>query len=125
MTGDAPNPNPVLVGSCAYCGKTMNEAYMPAPSRKAVRFVVQTPRIRIIVMSISGWRLRISTTTQAAQTSSPKPSSDTVRVDVQPQLVVSVTASSTDVIPTLISAAASQLIRPGTRTGDSGMNRQV
>ena len=32
----------------------MNEAYMPAPSRKAVRLVVHTPRIRIIVMSISG-----------------------------------------------------------------------
>ena len=41
---------------------------MPAPSRNAVRFVVQTPRIRIIVMSISGDALRTSTATHAQQT---------------------------------------------------------
>ena len=64
-TTEAPNPKPVLLGSCANCGKTMNDAYMPAPSRNAARLVVHTPRIRIIVMSISGLRLRISTAIQA------------------------------------------------------------
>ena len=41
---------------------------MPAPSRNAVRFVVHTPRIRIIVMSIRGDALRSSTATHAQQT---------------------------------------------------------
>ena len=35
ITTDAPKPNPVLLGSWANCGKTMNDAYRPAPSRKA------------------------------------------------------------------------------------------
>jgi hypothetical protein len=40
-------------------------------------------------------------------------------------VVVSLTAISTVESPTVISAAASQLMRPGTRIGDSGMKRQV
>jgi 2-polyprenyl-3-methyl-5-hydroxy-6-metoxy-1,4-benzoquinol methylase len=43
----------------------------------------------------------------------------------QPHVVVSLIAISTIEMPRVISAAASQLMRPGTRTGDSGMNRQV
>ena len=65
-TTDAPKPKPVLFGSCANCGKMMNDAYIPAPSRNAARFVVHTPRMRIIVMSISGLRLRTSTAIQIA-----------------------------------------------------------
>ena len=42
-----------------------------------------------------------------------------------PMSVVSLTASSTVEMPIVIRAAASQLMRPATRTGDSGMNRQV
>ena len=38
----------------------------------------------------------------------------------QPQVVVSLIASSTVEMPIVISAAASQLMRPGTRIGDSG-----
>ena len=98
---------------------------MPAPSRNAVRFVVQTPRIRIIVMSISGSALRASTAIQPQQTSRPAPSRPSVLGEPQPQLVVSLIASSTAVMPVLISTAAVQLIRPGTRTGDSGTNRHV
>ena len=103
----------------------MKEAYIPAPSRKAVRLVVQTARIRIIPMSIRGSRLRISTTTHAAQSSRPAPISPIVRVEPQPQVVASLIASSTAVIPVDMSSAASQFTRPGTRTGDSGTNRQV
>ncbi len=40
-------------------------------------------------------------------------------------MVVSLIASSTSEMPIVISAPASQLIRPGTRTGDSGMKRHV
>ena len=32
----------------------MNDEYSPPPIRNAARFVVHTPRIRIIVMSTSG-----------------------------------------------------------------------
>ena len=103
----------------------MKAEYMPAPSRNAVRFAVQTPRIRIIVMSISGSFALTSTTTQAAQTASPAASRPIVRGEPQPQVVVSLIAIRTVEIPIVISAAASQLMRPGTRTGDSGMNRQV
>src|SRR5579885_1934812 len=103
----------------------MKDAYMPAPSRNAVRLVVQTPRIRIIAMSISGSRLRVSTQIHAPQTRKPPASSPSVRADPQPQLVVSVTASRTAVIPTLIRIEAVQLTRPGTRTGDSGTNHHV
>src|SRR5947207_13711389 len=77
-TADAPNPNPVLLGSCANCGKTTNDEYSPAPSRNAATLVVQTPRIRIIAMSTSGSRLRTSTATQAAQTSNPNANSPMV-----------------------------------------------
>src|ERR1700722_11753074 len=125
ITGEAPNPNPVLRGSWAYCGKTMNVAYMPAPSRNAARLVVATRRIRIIAMSINGSRLRFSTTIHSAQTARPAASRPIVRADPQPQPVVSVTAISVRVIPILISSAAGQLTLPLVRTGDSGTNSQV
>ena len=104
----------------------MNEAYIPAPSRNALRFVVHTPRIRIIVMSIRGWELRTSTAIQLTETATPARIRPSVLGDPQPHVVVSLIASSTVEMPTVvISAAASQLIRPGARTGDSGMNLQV
>ena len=125
MTTEAPKPNPVEVGSCANCGRIRNEAYIPAPSRNATRFVVQTPRIRIIAMSINGSRECSSTITQAAVIASPSASRAIVLADNHPQLVVSEIAISTQLKPAVISAAASQLTLPGRRTGDSGTNRQV
>src|ERR1700749_2612098 len=116
-TTDAPKPKPVLLGSCANCGSTMNDEYIPAPSRKAARFVVQTPRMRIIVMSISGFELRTSTGTHSTVTAMPTASSASVLAEPQPQLVVSEMASSTIEMPIVISAAASPLILPGLRTG--------
>ena len=98
---------------------------MPAPSRNAATFVVHTPRMRIIVISISGSRLRISTMTQARQISAPTPIRAIVFGNPQPHVIVSLTAIRITDMPTLINAAASQLTRPGTRTGDSGTNRQV
>ena len=124
-TTEAPKPKPVLVGSCANCGKTRNDAYIPAPSRNATRLVVQTPRMRIIAMSISGSSLWTSTHTQAAQPSSPIARSPRVLGEPQPQVIVSEIAIRTQMNPPDISAAASQLTRPGTLTGDSGMNLQV
>src|SRR5271155_5229628 len=109
-TTEAPNPKPVLLGSWANWGNTMNEAYMPAPSRNAARLVVHTPRMRIIVMSISGFSLRTSTAIQTADTANPASSSPSVLDDPHPQVVVSEIASSTIEMPAVISAAASQLM---------------
>jgi hypothetical protein len=120
-TTEAPKPKPVYLGSWAMSGNTMNEQYMPAPSRNAARFVVHTPRIRIIVMSISGWRLRTSTSTHRPQTAIPAASSPSVFGEPQPQTVVCAIATSTMQSPRLISAAATQLTVPGARIGDSGM----
>ena len=98
---------------------------MPAPRRNAVRLVVHTPRIRIMVMSISGSRLRVSTATQPRHTITPAASRPSVRGEPQPHVVVSPIATRTPEIPRLISATAGQLMRPRTRTGDSGTKRQV
>ncbi len=76
-------------------------------------------------MSIRGSALRASTTTQAAQIARPAPSRPSVRAEPQPQTVVSLIATSASDMPALINTAAGQLIRPGTRTGDSGTKRQV
>ena len=86
---------------------------------------VQTPRTRIIAMSISGLRLRTSTTIHTAQTARPAASRASVRRLVHPHTVVWAIARSTPDMPVVISAAAAQLTRPGVRTRDSGMYRQV
>jgi hypothetical protein len=104
---------------------TMNDAYIPAPSRNADALVVHTPRIRIIVMSTSGLRLRTSTAIQATETVTPTAIRPSVLPDPQPHVVVSEIAINTIDMPAVISAAASQLTRPGSFTGDSGMKRQV
>jgi hypothetical protein len=122
---DAPKPNPVLAGSCANCGMTMNDAYIPPPRRNATRFVVHTPRMRIIDMSISGSRLRTSTATHAVHTARPMAKSTIVFVPPQPQTDVWAIAIRMQQIPVLINAAASQFTWPGERTGDSGMKRHV
>ncbi len=98
----------------------MNDEYIPAPSRNATRFVVQTPRIRISDISTSGSRLWTSTQIQAAITTAPAASSAIVLVPPQPQTVVCAIAISTQHIPRLINAAASQFTWPGDLIGDSG-----
>src|SRR5437879_946070 len=124
-TTEAPKPKPVLFGSWANWGNTMNDEYMPAPSRNAARFVVHTPRMRIIAMSMSGVRLRTSTAIHRIETTAPRRMRPSVLADPQPEVVVWLIASSTVEIPAVIRPAASQLTRPDTRTGDSGMNLHV
>ena len=55
----------------------------------------------------------------------PTASRPSVLGEPHPHVVVIEIAMSTHQKPAVISAAASQLTRPGTRTGDSGTNRQV
>src|SRR3954466_7903384 len=57
---EAPNPNPVDSGNSTNCGTSTNDENMPKPNRSAARFVVQTPRSRIICMSTTGELLRSS-----------------------------------------------------------------
>ncbi len=76
--------------------------------------------MRIIAMSMSGSRLRTSTTIHTTQTRRPAASRTRVFVEPHPQVVVSLIAIRTRLTPTLINPAATQLMRPGTRTGDSG-----
>src|SRR3954464_8038363 len=103
----------------------MNDAYMPAPSRNAARFAVHTARTRISFMSISGFELRTSTATHATQKSAPIAIQKIVLLEPHPHIDVLLTAISTTLMPMLMSPAASQLILPGTRTGDSGTKRHV
>ena len=116
----APNPNPVLFGSCTSCGTRMNDEYMPTPSRTATRFVVHTPFSRIIRMSTSGSSARSSAGIHSSTSKAPSASSASVRPDVQPQVLPSLIASSTPPSPADMSSAPSQLIFPGVLTGDSG-----
>ncbi|HEY8810715.1 MAG TPA: hypothetical protein VIM28_11925 [Solirubrobacterales bacterium] len=76
-------------------------------------------------MSTSGLSLRTSTAIQATTKAKPTKTRPTVFVDTHPHSVVWLIARSTAEMPIVISAAAGQLIRPGTRTGDSGTRRQV
>src|ERR1039458_4951595 len=103
----------------------MNDAYMPAPSRNAARLVVQTPRIRIIVMSTSGSRLRTSTAIHSDENTRPIANRAIVLVPPHPQTVVCAIAIRTQQMPRLINTAATQLTLPGERTGDSGIYLHV
>ena len=67
------------------------------------------------------FELRTSTAIQTHETASPAAIRPSALAEPQPHAVVSEIASSTIDMPTVISAAANQLIFPGTRTGDSGM----
>ena len=84
----------------------MKDEYIPTPIRKATVLVVQTPRIAIIRMSTSGSRERSSSRTQAAISTMPKASRPSVFGEPQPQVLVSVIASSTPEMPAVISPAA-------------------
>ena len=55
----------------------------------------------------------------------PRPARPIVFGDPQPQLGASLIASNTAAMPTDISVAAVQLMRPGALTGDSGTNSPV
>ena len=126
-TTDAPKPKPVLFGSCANCGSTMNDEYMPAPSRNAARFVVHTPRMRIIAMSISGSALRdLDRGSTASETISPAAISPSVLAEPQPHTVVCEIAMQDrrDADRHQRRREPVDLGRESA-TGDSGMNRHV
>ena len=100
-------------GQLGQLGEQQEERVQPPPSRKAARLTVHTPRTRIRAMSTSGLLLRSSTMIHTAQTARPAASRPRVRALVQPQTEVCAIAISTQHMPVLISAAATQLTRPG------------
>src|SRR5215212_2196118 len=93
-------------------------------SREA-RLVVHTPRKRITLMSTNGSDERSSVRTQKASMPADAAMSPQKRVDPQPQLCPSLTASKSPPKPSESSSAAYQLTRPRLGTGDSGTIAQV
>ena len=72
----------------------MNALYMPKPISSAAALVVQTPLNRIILMSTSGCRERLSAVTHAAANTADATTRPMVFVDPQPQADPSLTATS-------------------------------
>ncbi len=124
MTEEA-NPYPARAGDSTYWGSRMNDEYIPNPSRNPTRFVVQTPRMRIIRMSTSGCEERVSLRTHDASSTRPSAKQPSVLDESQCQFTAWLIATSTATRPADISAAPVQLTRPGVRTGDSGTNTRV
>jgi hypothetical protein len=98
---------------------------MPKPTISAVTLVVHTPRRRIIRMSTSGCGTCSSKRAQPTSTITPNAIRPSTRADPHPQLLPSLTASSTELRPTDISAAPPQSILAGVLIGDSGTKRCV
>ena len=112
-------------GARRAAGCRMNDPNIPAPSRSAARFVVQTPRSRIIRMSTSGSRLAARPHPRRAQ-SRPTPRRDRACArEPQPHERPSLIGSRSATSQPASSTAPSQLTRPGARIGDSGTTRNV
>ena len=95
-------------------------AYMPKPKSSATRLVVHTAGSRIIVMSISGDADRCSTGDPEDAEHDRGGEQAEARPDVQPHVAPSLTPTSSATSQPDNRTAASTLIRPGVRTGDSG-----
>ena len=100
-------------------------AYSPNPKSTAARFVVQTVGIRIIVMSTSGVGERISDHTQSTIKTAAAPNMASTVGSFQPHVGPYETPKRPTVSQPDMSAAPSQLMPPGARTGDAGMNLNV
>ena len=122
---DAPKPKPVLRGSSTNCGTRMNAANMPKPSSSVARFVVHTPRSRIMRMSTRGTAARSSTRTQTTTSTAVAANRPSVGPEAQPQRDPSLTPSRRQMSQPESRAAPAQLIRPGVRKCDSGTKRSV
>src|SRR4051794_35077432 len=101
----------------------MNEEYMPKPRSSATELVVQTPRIRIMRMSTSGWSLAASLRTQKTRKTRPARNAAAVLAETQCQTAVSLTAISTSPSPSDISSAPVQFTRPGAPPAAPGPTR--
>src|SRR5690349_13420639 len=122
---EAANPKPVEDGSSTNSGTRTNDEYMPKPNTSAARFVVQTPRSRIMRMSTTGARLRDSAQIQTGISTAATAKSASVLPDVQPQLSPSLTGISSATSQPESSAAPTGSILPGVWTGDSGTKKIV
>ncbi len=94
---------------------------MPKPTSPATALVVQTPRRRIIAMSIIGTGTRSSTWTQATMPRAAAAKSARMVGEAQPSWLPSLRPSSSATSQRASSTAGSSGNRAGVRTGDSGM----
>ncbi len=94
---------------------------MPVDSRSEETLVVQTVRIRIIFMSMSGVVERASHHTQAPKRTTAATMSPMTRVEPQPHSGASLTATRRATSQPVMSTAPSQLMPRAARTGDSGI----
>ena len=98
----------------------MNDEYIPKPSRSATALVVQTPRIRIMRMSTSGWSERDSLRTQNEEQHDPdRDQADRLRREPVPGRRLA-DGDQHGGEPGRHQRRPAQLTRPGTRIGDSG-----
>ena len=98
---------------------------IPQPSRKPTRFVVQTPRSRIISMSTSGLGERVSARIQATASTTASRGARSCGPSSQPQFGASLIASEQADEPEREQDRARPVDLPGARTGDSGMSDDV
>ena len=90
------------------------------PATSAVELVKSTCRIAIMRMSTIGSGTRSSASPHATKNTSATTPSASVRVDVQPQLSPSVSATSIAINPPESSVAPTKSTRDGVLIGDSG-----
>ena len=102
-----------------------NELYIPKPIRKPVRFVVHTPRSRIICMSTSGLGDRSSALTQTAAITTASTIRPITRAESHPHVGASLIARSRQISQSESRMAPVQLTVPGARIGDSGITMTV
>ena len=93
------------------------------PMKKPVRFVAATGRERRTRRSISGSARVASKRVHASSSANPPPMSPTVRTEPQPQLLASVTASSTAASAADSSAAPAQSTCARPAVGLAGTSR--
>src|SRR5580658_7096583 len=97
----------------------------PNPKRTAVRFVVQTAGMRIMVMSTRGASERTSVHTQSTINTAAAPNMTRTVGSRQPHVGPYVTPNRPTVSHPDIKTAPNQLMPPGARTGEAGTNLKV
>src|SRR3954465_6626814 len=100
-------------------------AYIATPKSSPTRFVVHTPRTRIIRMSISGCSARDSAHTHTTASTTATASSTSTFGEPQPQFGASLTPTSSQTSHTESRNAVIQFTEPAARAGDSGTNTKA
>ena len=106
-------------------GRKPKVAKVANPTKPATRLVLQTPRRRIISMSIIGTGTRSSVRTQITTSRPERASRPRVRPEAQPQSLPSLRAMSRAISQPASSTAGVTGSRAGVRTGEEGMKTRA